>query len=119
MPSPPPVSARGSARDRGNTRAVTSSLITLPVRLGLRGAQLGLQLTAAATDRALGVVGAATGARCALLPVNSRRRGVPGGASPACGPSGRVGRAGGWAGHEVSTDRAPASLTARDSDATS
>ncbi len=35
-----------------------SSLITLPVRLGLRALQLGLQLTAAATDRALGVVGA-------------------------------------------------------------
>jgi len=37
---------------------VISSLITLPVRVGLRGAQLGLQLTAAATDRALGIVGA-------------------------------------------------------------
>ncbi len=37
---------------------MTPSLITLPVRVGLRGAQLGLQITAAATDRALGVIGA-------------------------------------------------------------
>ena len=37
---------------------MTPSLLTLPVRVGLRGAQLGLQITAAVTDRALGVVGA-------------------------------------------------------------
>jgi len=49
---------------------VISSLITLPVRLGLRGAQPGLQLTAAATDHALGIVGAVADA--------ADREGTPG-----------------------------------------
>lgn len=50
------------AGDRGSTRAVSSSLLTLPVRVGLRGAQASLQLTAAVTDRALAVVGSLAGA---------------------------------------------------------
>ena len=36
---------------------MSTSLLTLPVRVGLRGAQAGLQLTAAVTDRARAVVG--------------------------------------------------------------
>ena len=48
--------------DRGSTRAVSSSLVTLPVRVGLRGAQAGVQLTAAVADRALAVVSSLAGA---------------------------------------------------------
>lgn len=36
---------------------MSNSLLTLPIRVGLRGAQVGLALTASVTDRALAVVG--------------------------------------------------------------
>ncbi|HET9102840.1 MAG TPA: hypothetical protein VFN55_05750 [Solirubrobacteraceae bacterium] len=41
---------------------MTSSVLLLPIRVGLRGAQVGLRVTAAVTDRALAVVGAMAGA---------------------------------------------------------
>ncbi len=40
---------------RGNTRAVFTSLITLPVRLGARSVELALRATQAVTERALGL----------------------------------------------------------------